>query len=324
MKSLFPAALALALLGAPALAQPLAVQLKGPGLAGNAGFLLAEAQGLYTDAGLEVRLLPPSDAPPFKSLARGAADLTVEWMPAALLARENGLPLVNIGQILARPSLRLACRADAGIGDAAGLRGKSVASWFEGAELPLEAWLNRAGVPQAEVTLVRQSDGPEMLRQRQADCVSTRSFAVPDDADTAADTTLDAVSLDPGPAATLEDGLYALDAALADPAMRDGMARFLRASMAGWRAAAADPAGTARLLLGPDPDEGALARLTDALRGMSPLLGDGRLDDAAYRQTVEALRAGGADAVLRRAPENAFTHKISDLAAKPAGQASLP
>ena len=185
MKSLFPAALALALLGAPALAQPLAVQLKGPGLAGNAGFLLAEAQGLYTDAGLEVRLLPPSDAPPFESLARGAADLTVEWMPAALLARENGLPLVNIGQILARPSLRLACRADAGIGDAAGLRGKSVASWFEGAELPLEAWLNRAGVPQAEVTLIRQSDGPEMLRQRQADCVSTRSFAVPDDADTA-------------------------------------------------------------------------------------------------------------------------------------------
>lgn len=255
-----------------------------------------------------------------KSLARGAADLTVEWMPAALLARENGLPLVNIGQILARPSLRLACRADAGIGDAAGLRGKSVASWFEGAELPLEAWLNRAGVPQAEVTLIRQSDGPEMLRQRQADCVSTRSFAVPDDADT----TLDAVSLDPGPAATLEDGLYALDAALADPAMRDGMARFLRASMAGWRAAAADPAGTARLLLGPDPDEGALARLTDALRGMSPLLGDGRLDDAAYRQTVEALRAGGTVAVLRRAPENAFTHKISDLAAKPAGQASLP
>ena len=40
------------------------MQLKGPGLAGNAGFLLAEAQGLYTDAGLEVRLLPPSDAPP--------------------------------------------------------------------------------------------------------------------------------------------------------------------------------------------------------------------------------------------------------------------
>jgi NitT/TauT family transport system substrate-binding protein len=57
---------------------------------------------------------------------------------------------------------------------------------------------------------------------------------------------------------------------------------------------------------------------------MSPLLGDGRLDDAAYRQTVEALRAGGTVAVLRRAPENAFTHKISDLAAKPAGQASLP
>ena len=106
MKYLIPAALAL--LATSAQAQDLVVQLRGPDLAANAGYLLAEARGLYAQSGIEVTLLPASGAPAFESLARGQAALAVEWMPTALVARENGLPVVNIGQVFARPSLRLA------------------------------------------------------------------------------------------------------------------------------------------------------------------------------------------------------------------------
>ena len=299
MKYLIPAALAL--LATSAQAQDLVVQLRGPDLAENAGYLLAEAQGLYDKAGVAVTLLAPSSAPPFESLARGQAALAVEWMPTALVARENGLPVVNIGQVFGRPSLRLACRTDAGVTDAGQLRGKSVANWFSGAEVPTDA-----------VTLVPQGDGAEMLRQKQADCVSARSFAV---TGLEGATLLDPTTLN---AATLEDGIYALDGALTDPAMQERMARFLRASMEGWRAAAADPEGTARLLLGPDPDPGALQRLSAELGGIPAILASGALEDAAYRRTVETLRAGGASAVLKRSPENAFTHEISDMTMAPA------
>ena len=306
MKYLIPAALAL--WATSAQAQDLVVQLRGPDLAENAGYLLAEARGLYAQSGIEVTLLPASGAPAFESLARGQAALAVEWMPTALVARENGLPVVNIGQVFARPSLRLACRVDAGVTDASQLRGKSVANWFSGTEFPLAGWLNRAQVPTDAVTLVPQGDGAEMLRQKQADCVSARSFAV---AGLEGATLLDPATLN---AATLEDGIYALDGALTDPAMQERMARFLRASMEGWRAAAADPEGTARLLLGPDPDPGALQRLSAALGGIPAILASGALEDAAYRRTVETLRAGGASAVLKHDPENAFTHEISDMA----------
>ena len=121
------------------------MQLRGPDLAANAGYLLAEARGLYAQS--EVTLLPASGAPAFESLARGQAALAVEWMPTALVARENGLPVVNIGQVFGRPSLRLACRTDAGVTDAGQLRGKSVANWFSGTEFPLAGWLNRAEIP---------------------------------------------------------------------------------------------------------------------------------------------------------------------------------
>lgn len=306
MKYLIPAALAL--LATSAQAQDLVVQLRGPDLAENAGYLLAEAQGLYDKAGVAVTLLQPSAAPPFELLARGQAALAVEWMPTALVARENGLPVVNIGQPFARPALRLACRADAGVTSAGQLRGKTVASWFAGAELSLAGWLNRAQVPADSVTLIPQGDGAEMLRQKQADCVSIRSFATP--------TPKGAKLLDPAGsgAAMLEDGLYTLDATLADPAMQEPMARFLRASMDGWRAAAADPEGTARLLLGPDPDEGALQRLRDALFALKDILGDGALDEAAYLRTTQTLRAGGTMAVLEHPPKGAFTRQISDMA----------
>ena len=306
MKYLIPAALAL--LATSAQARDLVVQLRGPDLAGNAGYLLAEAQGLYDKAGIRVTLLPPAAAPPFETLARGKAALAVEWMPVALVARENGLPVVNIAQPFARPSLRLACHADAGVTGAAQLSGKTVANWFTGAEFPLMGWLNRAQVPAAAVTLVPQGDGAQMLRQRQADCVSARSFSV---------TGLEnAALLDPATAdaAMLEDGIYALDATLSDPAMQDQMARFLRASMEGWRAAGSDPEASARLLLGPDPDQAALLRLTDSLRGINDILSDGTLDEAAYRRTIEALRAGGAGAVLAHPPKDAFTRRISDIA----------
>jgi NitT/TauT family transport system substrate-binding protein len=48
-------------------------------------------------------------------IAGGGADVIVEWMPAALAARENGLPLVNIAQPFKSSGMMLTCLAETGI-----------------------------------------------------------------------------------------------------------------------------------------------------------------------------------------------------------------
>lgn len=298
-------------------ADDLTVQLRGPALAELAGFLLAEKRGLYAAEGLQVTLLPADDAPPFESLARGAADATVEWMPMALIARENGLPVVNIAQILARPALRLTCSRDSGVAGAADLRGKTVSSPFRGSEYPVLAWLNRLGLKPDDslsgVALLGQwPSASEMLRHRQTACASTLAYdPSPGDG---------LVVLDPATqgAATLEDGLYTLPATLSDPQAQDRLARFLRASMQGWHEAVADPDAAARAILGPDPDPGALHHQAAMITALGPLLSpQGVLDAQAYAATVATLRAGGAAAMLKRDPQGATSDAITARTALP-------
>lgn len=319
MKNLLILAALLALAALPARAEKLTLQLNGPALAESAGYVVAQARGYYADEGLEVTLQRAGDAIPLEALARGQADLAVETLPVALAARESGLPLVNIGQPFARPALRLTCLNEAGVASAADLRGKTLGSSFGGTELALRAWLNRLGLRAddslAGVAILHQwPDASEMLRQRQTACIAAMAYAPPQTDGT--------ITLDPAlqGAELLEDGLYVLHERLNDAATRDRLARFLRASMKGWHEATRTPEATAALILGPDPDQGALQRQTQALRALADILStSGALDDAAYRRSVDNLLAGGPAAVLRAEPQGAFTHAISDMASAVTG-----
>ena len=87
----------------------------------------------------------------------------------------------------------------------------------------------------------------------------------------------------------LEDGLYALEDKLADPAFKDKMVRFVRASMKGWDYALAHPDEAAQIVVdngGQDLDHqnymmGEVAKLTAG--------GNGVLNEAAYDRTEKAL-----------------------------------
>ena len=80
------------------------IQLKWVTQAQFAGYYVALENGYFEEEGLNVTIRPggPDIAPP-QVIAGGGADVIVEWMPAALAAREAGLPLVNIAQ---RPGAR--------------------------------------------------------------------------------------------------------------------------------------------------------------------------------------------------------------------------
>ena len=112
-------------------ADEVTLQLKWVTQAQFAGYYVAQDQGFYEAEGLDVTIKPggPDIAPP-QVLAGGGADVIVEWMPAALAARERGLPLVNIAQPFKSSGMMLTCWKDAGIESPEDLDNRTLGVWF--------------------------------------------------------------------------------------------------------------------------------------------------------------------------------------------------
>ena len=117
--------------------------------------------------------------------------------------------------------------------------------------------------------------------------------------------------------ATLEDGIYVLEENLEDPAFKEKMVKFVRASMKGWKYAEENPDEAAEIIL--EYDETGAQTEAHQKRMMGEIAkltagSNGALDEADYQRTVDTLLAGGSDPVISKAPEGAWTHEITDEA----------
>lgn len=319
------AAAAIAASAAAGAEYELTLQLRGPTQAQSAGYHVALAKGYYAAEDLDIDILPGDPSvPPAQVLASGRADVIVEWMPAALVARDKGLPLVNIAQPFASSGLTIVCHPDAGIADPlTDLAGKIIGTRFRGDEYPLLAWANGLNLPAdgtpGGVALINQGAGIDALLDKQAACISAMSYdGYPRILETGLNEE-DLLTLHPGEwdAATLEDGLYTLESTLADDAMVEALARFVRASMKGWEDATANPAEAAEIVLA-QSNAGAttLAEQTRMITGVSELIAgsDGRLALTDYERTVETLMRAGPNTVLSSRPQGAHTSVVTDRA----------
>jgi NitT/TauT family transport system substrate-binding protein len=92
------------------------------------------------------------------------------------------------------------------------------------------------------------------------------------------------------------------------------MVRFVRASMKGWQWAKENPDEAAMIVLDNDATGAQTEEHQKRMMGeIAKLLGDSpKLDEDAYRQTVDSLLQGGSDPVITKEPEGAFTHEITD------------
>ena len=289
-----------------------------------AGYYVALDEGFYEEEGLNVTILPggPDIAPP-QVLAGGGADVMLNWMPSALAAREKGLPVVNIAQPFKTSGLMLTCWKDTGITSVEDFKGKTIGVWFFGNEYPFLSWMSQAGIStdggEDGVTVLKQGFNVDPLLQRQADCISTMTYNEYSqvlDAGISADDLVTFKYEEQG-VATLEDGIYALEANLEDPVFVDKMVRFVRASMKGWKWAEANPEAAAAIVL--DNDETGAQTEAHQVRMMGEIAkltagSNGALDEADYQRTVDTLLAGGSDPVISAAPEGAWTHAITDAA----------
>jgi NitT/TauT family transport system substrate-binding protein len=312
------------LLATTAGAQDVTLQLKWVTQAQFAGYYVAQEQGFYEEEGLNVTIKPggPDIAPP-QVIAGGGADVIVEWMPAALAAREAGLPLVNIAQPFKSSGMMLTCRNDSGVTSTDDFPGHTLGVWFFGNEYPFLSWMSTLGLstdggPDG-VTVLKQGFNVDPLLQNQAACISTMTYneywqvidagLAPED--------LTVFKYEDQGVATLEDGLYVLEDKLADPAFVETMAKFVRASMKGWKWAEENPDDAAMIVL--DNDETGAQTEEHQKRMMGEVAkltagSDGSLDPADYERTVKTLLSAGSDPVITKEPEGAWSHAVSDVA----------
>jgi len=300
------------------------LQLKWVTQAQFAGYYVALENGFYEEENLNVTIRAggPDIAPP-QVIAGGGADVIVEWMPAALAARENGLPLVNIAQPFKSSGMMLTCLAETGITGPEDFPGRTLGVWFFGNEYPFLSWMSTLGIPtdggEDGVEVLRQGFNVDPLLQRQADCISTMTYNEywqVIDAGIGEDELVTFKYEDQG-VATLEDGLYVLESNLEDPDFVDKMARFVRASMRGWEWAAENVEEAAMIVLEYDDTGAQTEEHQTRMMGEVALLiegSNGTLDMDDYARTVATLLGGGSDPVITSEPEGAVTSAVTDAA----------
>ncbi|GHC57642.1 ABC transporter substrate-binding protein [Neogemmobacter tilapiae] len=305
-------------------AEDVTLQLKWVTQAQFAGYYVAQAKGFYEEEGLNVTILPGGpDIAPTQVIAGGGADVVVEWMPAALAAREKGLPLVNIAQPFASSGMMLTCLKESGVASPADFADKTLGVWFFGNEYPFLSWMSQLGLKTdgsaGGVTVLKQGFNVDPLLQKQAACISTMTYNEywqVIDAGISPDDLVTFKYEDQG-VATLEDGLYVLEEKLADPAFAETMVKFVRASMKGWKYAEANSDEAAMIVL--ENDESGAQTEAHQKRMMGEVAkltagSNGALDVSAADRTVASLLAGGSDPVITKTPEGAWTSAITDKA----------
>ncbi len=307
-------------------ADDVSLQLRWVTQAQFAGYYVALDKGFYDQEGLNVTIAPGGPGiVPTQVIADGGADVIVEWMPTALVAREQGLPLVNIAQPFKNAGLMLTCWKDSGIAQPADLVGHTLAVWFAGSQFPFMSWMSQLGIStdgQSEngVEVLKQGLTIDPFLQRQADCISTMTYneyGQVIDAGVDPDELMTFNYQDQG-VATLEDGLYVLEDNLADMQFVDKMERFVRASMKGWQYAQNHPDEAVEIMLrnvGAQTDTQTQQHQKRMMGAITKLIAgsNGTLDPADYQHTVDTLMVGDSP-VITAEPQGAWTHMITDQA----------
>src|SRR6202034_2752334 len=316
------ASVAAMLAGAAHADEKVTLQLKWVTQAQFAGYYVAKDKGFYKAEGLDVTIKPGGpDVAPEQVLAGGGADVVVDWLPAALAAREKGAAMVNIAQPFKHSGLELTCRADTGIKNPEDLKVCTLGVWFYGNEYPFLNWMGKLhfktdGSPDG-VKVVKQGFNVDPLLQKQADCISTMTYNEywqVIDAGYKPDQLVVFKYSDEG-VATLEDGLYVMEPKLKDPAFVAKIAKFVQASEKGWDWAKKNDKEAAKIVIAADTTGAQTLHHQEQMMGeIAKLLGNdnGKLDFKDADRTVAELLSGGSDPVITKKPEGAWTHAVYD------------
>ena len=237
-------------------ADKVTVQLKWLPQAQFAGYYVAQSKGYYKAEGLDVTIKPGGpDVAPAQVIAGNGADVVVDWMPSALASREAGVPLVNIAQVFNQSGLMLTCKKASGVASPKDFKGKTLGVWYGGNEYPFLNWMTKLGYKtDSDIKILKQGFNVDPLLQNQAACISTMIYNEYWQVVDAGVKESDLITFfyEKEGVATLEDGLYVMEAKLKDPAFVARMGKFLKATLKGWNDAVKNPEEAAKLVVAAD------------------------------------------------------------------------
>jgi NitT/TauT family transport system substrate-binding protein len=267
-----------------------------------AGFYLAQDQGLYQQAGLEVEILPanPHGQGPLEDLGQGGCDFAMGWLAEALIKQGQGLPLVHLAQLVQRPASLVVTFKDQGIEDLRGLAGHRVGLWQGHAAASPRAAFKSLGV---QVNEIRQGSSMAPFLNHAVDAASAMLYneihvlyqAGIDREE------LNIFDLDQLGLGFPEDGLYAQEATWQEHP--DLCRRFVKATLDGWRLALKEPqlalatvmkrVDESRLASNQAHQKWMLEVMGQIITARVGLEGMGELDPQALKRTGEVLARYG-------------------------------
>ena len=327
IKTVLAVALAVGAFAASA-QEKVTVQLKWVAQSQFAGYYVAAAKGYYKEAGLDVTIRPGGpDISPVQALVGKQADIAVNWMPDALAAREAGSALVNVAQVFNKSGMMLTCKKSSGVTGPKDLKGKTLGVWYGGNEYPFMSYMAKLGLDTTkDVKILKQGFNVDPLLQNQAACISTMIYNEYWQVIDAGVKESDLITFfyEEQGVASLEDGLYVMEANLKDPAFVARMGKFVKATLKGWNEAVKNPAEAAKIVVAADKSGSANLKVqTRQMENVAKLISTsgtakmGYLEPAAYERTVKVLMAGGSAPVIKKDPgKAAWTHAVWDAAQK--------
>ncbi|WP_374445611.1 ABC transporter substrate-binding protein [Stella sp.] len=127
----------------------------------HAPLVVTLERGYFREAGLDVRLIAPSDPnDPPKLVAAGKAEIAVSYQPHLHIQTSQGLPLTRIGTLVATPLNTLMVLDSSPIRSIADLKGRTVGFAVAGTEdATMGAMLARHGLTVADIKLINVGFG---------------------------------------------------------------------------------------------------------------------------------------------------------------------
>ncbi len=300
-----------------------------------AGYFAAVDQGFYSKAGLDVEIVEGGvDIPPQKTLATGAVDFAISWVPKALAEREAGAKVTDIAQVFQRSGTLQVSFKDKNITSAADFKDKKIGNWGFGNEYEIFAALSKAGLdPAKDVTLIQQNFDMNGLLDGSIDAAEAMTYneyaqvleAVnPDTGELYKPEDLNVVSYETEGVGMLQDAIWAAQDRLSDPAYCGQAIAFVKASLQGWAYCRDNAQACADIVVAKGSKLGAthqLWQMNEVNKLIWPAAGGvGVIDTAAWQRTVD-IASGTTNldgkTVLTKAPDpESWTNDIVNEAIK--------
>ena len=282
------------------------IQLKWLPQAQFMGYYVAEAKGYYADENLKVELIPGGgDITETAAVYSGHVAVGVTWVSNLIVARANGLNLINVAQVYQRSGLVLVTKKESGIARGADIKaGTSVGNWMGGNEYEIKALLSKLGMP--DKSLIQQGFD---MNDFDSGAIAAASAMTYNELGLVVNAyegamgygeAVNIINMNTEGVAMLEDCMFVKESWA--KANADKLSRFIRASLKGWKYACENPKEAAAIVFRAGSSVSAphqeymaaeVAKLvTVDTRGKAVSLDNlGAFDEAAFQTTLAETQA---------------------------------